>query len=223
MRAPQISASGALAILLTALLFLGTGCALGRDVVDVRVAPSANPTAGPLVRIERVTDRRVFQANPPEANIPSLENADDIKNPAVTSRAIARKRGGFGKALGEIALPEGQTVAGLVEEALGRALQEAGYRVVRKGDPAATEGMPIEADIDQFWAWFRPGFWQVAAEFEARISMKAPMAAFQSAEPVKGVARVEGMAITQDDWQKVVNQGLEDLTRNFRERLKTSR
>ena len=223
MKAPHASGSGAMAIILTALLFLGTGCALGRDVVDVRLAPSANPTAGPLVRIERVTDRRVFQANPPEPNIPSLENADDIKNPAVTSRAVARKRGGFGKALGEIVLPEGRTVAGLVEEALGRALQEAGYRLVRKEDPPVAEVIPIEADIDQFWAWFSPGFWQVAAEFEARVSMKAPMPAFQSGEPVKGAARVEGMAITQDDWQKVVNQGLEDLSRNFRERLETSR
>lgn len=210
-------------ITLTTLTFLTAGCALGRDVIDVRLTSVANPAAGPVARIERVTDRRVFEAKPRKANIPSLENPDDIKNLDVTSRAIARKRDGFGKAWGEIVLPEGRTVVGLVEEAVARALREAGYRVAAKQDPPVTDAIPIEADIDQFWAWFRPGFAQVAVEFETRVNIRGPMSAFQSAEPVKGVARVTGMAITSDDWQKAVNQGLEDFVRNLRERLKTSR
>jgi len=222
-RAWTRSARGAETIALTILLFLATGCALGRDVIDVRLSSIANPTAGPLVRIERVTDRRVFEANPRTASIPSLDNPEDIKNPSVTSRAIARKRGGFGKALGEIVLPEGRTVGGLVEEALARGFREAGYRVAARGEPAGTGAIPVEADIEQFWAWFRPGFAQVAAECEVRVAVKAPMPAFQSAEPVKGVSRVTGMAITTDSWQKAVDQGLEDFVRNLRERLRTSR
>jgi hypothetical protein len=64
-----------------------------------------------------VTDRRVFEVNPRQANIPSLMNDAEIKNPAITARAVARKRGGFGKTLGDVGdvlLPEGRTVTNVV-------------------------------------------------------------------------------------------------------------
>lgn len=73
----------------------------------------------------RVTDRRVFEADPDDPSTPSLKGGE-IHNTATTSRAIARKRGGFGKAWGDILLPEGRTVAHLMEEALTRAFQDAG-------------------------------------------------------------------------------------------------
>jgi len=40
----------------------------------------ANPPSGPAIRIDRVTDRRVFEINPRQANIPSLMNDDEIKD-----------------------------------------------------------------------------------------------------------------------------------------------
>ena len=209
-------------VMVFALGFVVTGCATGRDVIDVRLTSVTTPGSGPVVRIERVSDRRVFQANPREATIPSLGNKNEISDPAITGRAIARKRGGMGKAFGDILLPEGRTVAGLVEEALNHALQEAGYRVVGKQDPQAATAIPVEADIDQFWAWFRPGFAQVAVEFEARVQIKAPVAALQGLEPVKGFARVTGMAATDSTWREAVNKGLEDFVRNARDHLKAT-
>jgi len=96
-----------------------------------------------------VTDQRTFEAS----SIPSLKEEADLTNRAITVRAIARKRGGFGMALGDIVLPEGQTVEGLVKDAVIRSLRESGYRVVDESDAA---------DIDQFLSWFSPGAFTVA-------------------------------------------------------------
>jgi hypothetical protein len=209
-------------VMTLALLFLGAGCATTRGVVDVPVKSISNPASGPAVRIDRVTDRRVFAVDPPQPNTPSLMNDAEIKDPAITSRAVARKRGGFGKALGDVLLPEGRTVMQIVEEALTRSLREAGYRVVGKQDPQASAAIPLQADIDQFWAWFRPGFAKVAVEFETSVRLTSPLPALRAGVPVKGTARVEGMAATSDTWQEAVTKGVDDFAHNARERLKTT-
>ena len=207
-------------VLLCLVVVFLTGCATTRGVIDVPATVSSNPPSGPVVRIDRVTDRRVFEVDPKQASVPSLMNEAEIKDPAVTSRAVARKRGGFGKALGDILLPEGRTVMQVVEEALTRSLRESGYRVVGKQDPQAAAAIPIEADIDQFWAWFRPGAFQVAVEFESSVRLTSRLPALRGRDPLKGNARVTGMAATSETWQEAITKGVDDLARNTRERLK---
>ena len=209
------------AVPLAACLLIATGCATTRGVIDIPPKAASNPSSGPAVRIDRVTDRRVFEINPRQANIPSLMNDSEIKDPNITARAIARKRGGFGKALGDILLPEGRTVTQVVEEALTRSLQETGYRVVGNQDPEAATAIPIEADIEQFWAYFRPGFAEVAVEFESSVRLTSPLPALQAGGPIKGISRVTGMAATSSTWQEAVAKGVDDLSRNARDRLKS--
>lgn len=209
-------------VMILAVSIVAAGCATTRGVVDVPAKAVVNPASGQAVRVERVSDRRVFEINPRQANIPSLMNDEELKDPKITSRAIARKRGSFGKAFGDVLLPEGRTVAQVVEEALTRSLREAGYRVVAKQDPDAATAIPIEADIEKFWAWFRPGFWQVAVEFESSVKLTTPLTALQGSEPVKGNARVTGMAVTSDTWQEAVTKGVDDLAGNVRDRLKST-
>ena len=204
-----------------ACIFLATGCATTRGVIDVPATVISNPPSGPAVRIDRVTDRRVFEIDPRQANIPSLMNDSELNDPKITSRAIARKRGGFGKALGDILLPEGRTVMQVVEEALTWSLREAGYRVVSKQDPEASAAIPLEADIDQFWAWFRPGFAEVAVEIEGSVRLASPsLPALQTGGPVKGTSRVTGAAATSGTWERTITRGVDDLARNARERLR---
>jgi hypothetical protein len=209
-----------LVVPLLACLFIATGCATTRGVIDIPAKAGPNPSSGPAVRIDRVTDRRVFEIDPRQATIPSLMNEAEIKDPKITSRAIARKRGGFGKALGDILLPEGRTVMQVVEEALRWSLQDAGYRVVSKDDPGASTAIPLQADIEQFWAWFRPGFAEVAVEFESVVRLTSAQLPELPGSPVKGTSRVTGMAATSGTWQEAVTRGVDDFARNARERLR---
>ena len=82
-----------------------------------------NPSTGDAIKFVRVSDLRQFQIDPPQPDISSLMN-DEIDDPLITSRAIARKRNSYGMALGDILLPEGKTVMKLVEAALPRDLEK---------------------------------------------------------------------------------------------------
>lgn len=198
----------ALVVLVSGTLSTG-GCATSRGTLDIQVAASSNPAAGPAVKIMQVEDRREFQVNPRTPSIPSLTD-DDIKNPAITARAIARKRNTYGQALGDILLPEGRSVADLTREAVTRAFRQAGYRVLASDDPAPAQ--PITVRIDQFWAWVTPGFWALTLEHEARVSLQGPVAPFQDGKAFRGYASQKGQVAASDAWTEIINKGLDDLT-----------
>ncbi len=189
---------------------IGSGCATNRGILDVRIDVPQDPAAGKAVRIEQVRDKRVFEVAPREASIPSLKGAE-INDQAITSRAIARKRNGYGKAIGDILLPEGRTVEDLVREALTKSFREAGYRVVA-GDAKADKAVSIEADIEQFWAWFTPGFWAVSLEFEAKVAIKGNVKAFKEGKTVRGYVQLHSQAAVTGAWLNTLNKGLENFT-----------
>ena len=188
----------------------GSGCATNRGILDVRIDVPQDPESGKVVRIERVTDKRVFEEAPRSASIPSLKGAE-IDDKTITSRAIARKRNGYGKAMGDILLPEGRTVEDLVRESLTKSFREAGYRVTT--DPAATgeKVLKIEADIEQLWSWFTPGFWTVSLEFEAKVNIKGNVPAFKEAKTVRGYVLLHSQMAGTGAWLNTMNKGLDNF------------
>lgn len=199
------------------VIALVTACATGRGTIDLKPVNTANPATGPEVKLEDVRDRRVFQIDPPSPSTPSVMN-DEIHNKSITSRAIARKRGGFGMALGDIVLPEGRTVVGVTTEALTRGLRESGYRVLRQGDPGYDDAVPLTADIRQFWAWLTPGVWTLTLEFDSRIKVNGPIEPFEDGVEFQGHATTNPAAAFTDDWIEVMNKGLEDLNNDITSR-----
>lgn len=191
------------------LVWIVSGCATNRGIVDVQIAVPQNPAAGKAVAITRVTDNRQFEVAPKEASIPSLKNPKEIENKDIRLRAIGRKRNSYGKALGDILLPENRTVEDLVQEALVRSFRESGYYVV--DDPEAYEGRAtmIEADIEQFWAWFTPGFWAVSLQFESIVNIKGDIPAFQDGETVKGHVELHSQAAGTRAWTNTINKGID--------------
>ena len=157
------------------------GCATSRGVIDVNEEVASNPVAGVDVKIVRVDDKRRFEIDPRQANIPSLKN-DEIHDKAITSRAIARKRNSYGKAMGDILLPEGETVMDLVKDSLTNGLRENGFRVLGEGDVGYENAAPIEVDIEKFWGWFSPGFWKIGINFEILLQIWGPIDPFVDGE-----------------------------------------
>jgi hypothetical protein len=197
------------------------GCALGRGEVDIRVTEVANPASESIVKITKVTDKRKFYVNPRKPNMPSLKD-DDIGNEAIKRRAIARKRGGFGAALGDILLPEGRSVAGVTRDALATALKEQGYRVVTKDEADYGRAVALEADVNEFWSWFNPGFFSVKATHKSVVNLKGPWPLKGEKRAVHGNARISGMAITTAQWKKLFAKGIENLVKETKALLKKS-
>jgi len=202
-----------------AIAGMGAGCATSRGILDVRVPPPATPGGGKTVNIGVVKDARAFELKPRQASIPSLRDGQ-ISNTAITSRAIARKRNGYGKALGDILLPEGRTVEALVREALEKALQEKGYAVTQGAAPEGGTAVPMEVDIHQFWAWFTPGFWAVKLEFEGILEIRSPVTASGDKARVRGYVRLRSQAANSRAWLNTINKGIDSLVAEIKLNLK---
>lgn len=207
-------------IFLIALASL-TGCAAVRSTVDlptIASAPTSTAPAKSYVNIVRVTDKRVFEANPRVPSVHSLEKPEEINDPAIKSRAIARKRNGYGMAMSDILLPEGRAVESIVKETATRALQERGYGVVDAKSPEFAKAVSVELAIEQFWAWFTPGFFAISVEYQGVVEMKSAILP-DGREVVRGYALIKSLAATDEEWKQVVTQGVGDLSAKMKAAL----
>ncbi|XUW92790.1 flagellar biosynthesis protein [Burkholderia sp. M6-3] len=183
------------------------GCAVGRTTVDVSASQGNNPATGKYVRIDSAEDKRTFTVAPPSADMASLDPAEDSSD-ASKARAIGRKRNGYGKALGDVVLPEGKTVSGLVESALATGFQQAGYVVVKQGDPNFDSAAPVTAQIVDFWAWFQPGFWSVTTNQKSEVKLSGDIGALHGDQTIKTRVSESKQVVTSGDWQEIVEKGL---------------
>ena len=195
------------------LLALG-GCAATRSTFDLPASKAAAAPEGQApvyVKLVNVTDKRVFEAAPSGPSTPSLGNREELKNPAITARAIARKRGGFGNAMADILLPPDRTVAQVVREAVTEALSQRGYTVVQVGAPQYDDAASLDVDISQFWTWLTPGFWTLSLENASVLVLRSPRLFTGPAPYVRGYAIVQTMAATDEEWKRTMQLGVQDL------------
>lgn len=195
-----------------AVLVLGStvlfGCATSRSVVDVQVPPATANGMGQKVFISAI-DERVFELKPKSADIPSLKNDADISVPAITQRALGRKRNGFGKGLGDVLLPDGKTLAQLVASSVAEGYRKAGYQVVEQ-DAGEGATQAVKVHIIEFWSWFSPGAFTVAVNNKAHLSLDVTGAA----APLDLVTsqRESMQMVTENDWVRISQQGLQAIT-----------
>lgn len=203
--------NGAKVALLFACAVLA-GCATNRSEVKlgspVAVVSSGSVVTGKTAVIRLVRDERVFEQAPSDPSIPSLgfEGADRA-TAEVKARAIGRKRNGFGQAMGDVLLQNGQTVEGVVREHLAAALSQAGYRVV---DAAAAEPstMIVEVHVKRFWAWLQPGFW--ALTMHTKISTDLVRAGEASPLDISVHATESRQIATESTWIEIVDKALKE-------------
>lgn len=192
------------------------GCAVGRTIVDVSAPQSTNPATGKYVRIDSTQDQRTFTVSPPSADMASLDPAED-SSVASKARAIGRKRNGYGKALGDVVLPEGKTVSGLVESALATGFQQAGYVVVNQGDPNFDSAAPVTAQIVDFWAWFQPGFWSVTTNQKSEVKLSGDIGALHGDHTVKTRVSESKQVVTSGDWREIIEKGLSAIAQQTKD------
>lgn len=193
------------------MLGLLSACATGRSVVDIRhPASQAEKPAARAFKLTAVDDARVFELEPSEANVPSLKDGD-IQNRALTSRAFGRKRGSFGKALGDLVLPEGVSVQSIVREALAAALARSGGVLVSARDPRYAAAIPLQVRIDRFWSWLRPGAWQVQVEFDADVMLLGSTPGMPATQRAFAHSFRRSGMITTSRWVDTVSQGVDLL------------
>src|SRR5277367_1903090 len=185
-------------LLLVGVLVLETGCVVGRRTIDL---PVANSTTSPAqarghIYLAGVTDDRVFQNKPDDPSTPSVDGDVSTLSAADKDRMIGRQRNGFGHAMGDIALPAGDSVTQRVRALIAQGLARAGYLV------STEAGAPNTAtvSINEFWAWSTPGF--AALTFEAKITCTLNI---DNGDGAKHVLTVKGYGLNHGQVAKNAN------------------
>jgi len=194
-----------------ATIFL-TGCVTGRRTfaVTVPTGPAAAATKG-RIYISEVTDNRVFQNKPSDPSIPSIDGDVTTLTAVQKDRMIGRQRSGFGKAMGDIALADNDTVTKRVRVLVEEGLRRKGYEI--SNDPAEATSLAIS--VDNFWAWMTPGFF--ALTFEVKISTSLSMSSPHSKTmmTVKSHGLNHGQFAKDGNWKEAFEPAFDDYLTNL--------
>lgn len=207
-------------LVLSAIL---AGCATSRSEIKL-AAPAASTVqaaTGQVVVIRSVKDERVFEQEPGNPSTPSLGFEGANKASAeLKLRAIARKRNGFGKALGDVMLEGNQTVESVVRDNLAASFEQAGYRVKSSGAdyPSA---LIVDVRIKRFWAWMKPGFWSLT--LSADIVTDLVLSGNVTPTTISVHAEDGRQLVTDSAWMEIIDAALTDYRAQALKKLPTAK
>ncbi len=204
-------------------MLLLSGCATKRGEVALQT-PTVEPTQqavapkGIKVYINAVSDARQFEARPSDPSTPSLD-PNELQTEAIKSRAIGRKRGGFGKAFANFLLAEGQTVQSVIEGSLKQAFTEAGYTVVHEQSAVDADTYTVDVKIDKFWSWLNMGFWALTISTEISTGIDITKPDGKQDETVYVIASEKFQTGLEGNWIAVMQSALANYVDEVKKRI----
>jgi hypothetical protein len=201
-------------LVIAALLscLLGSGCVTGRRTVGLPVGhvPGTGASKGSLY-LGSIEDQRTFQNKPADASTPSVDGDVTKCSKEELATMIGRQRNGYGRALGDIALPPGESVLTRTRALMEEGLKRRGFTIAN--DPASMGTATVK--IDEFWAWFTPGMWTVS--FQANVVCQVTVAREGVAKKlvVKGYGRNQGQVASDANWQLAYTRAFDDFLANL--------
>ena len=109
-----------------------SGCVTGRRSIALEV-PAATTVVAPankgVVAITSVTDQRAFQNKPDDPSTPSIDGDVTKVSKDTLKTMIGRQRNGWGKAMGDIELAEGDTVESRMQALVAEGFKRRGYSI----------------------------------------------------------------------------------------------
>ncbi len=200
-----------LTVALIVICALSAGCATGRRTIALNAPVSTVATADKgAISITKVTDERHFENKPSQASTPSIDGDVNTASRETLKTMIGRQRGGFGAALGDVALTPPATVETEVQALIAEGLKRRGYTV-----GANSRGDSVDVAIKEFWAWFRPGFAEIAFEADIRTVLSITVTGQKRTLEVKGHGREEGQVASNEHWQRAYALAYEDFLKNL--------
>lgn len=198
-------------IMCTALV---SGCVTGRRVVPLDVATTKVEQPKVSLVIRTVQDARQFQNKPPKPSIPSAKDDVTKLTPALKARLIARQRNGYGKAMGDVVLPEGQTVESIMRALITSVLAKRGYAVV-EGDSSST----VVVTVQQFWGWMTPGFLGIPFDAEVSADVTITINNRKSELHVLGTGNNRAQVASDANWALTYQRAFEDFSNKLQSEM----
>lgn len=192
--------------------FLVSGCVTGTRSINPEAVDYQNElTTEGTIYISSMTDRRIFDNDSGDPSTPSVRGDLEDTSPELRATLIGRQRGGFGNAMGDVALPNGETVYDEMRELLTEGLESRGYTV----SDDSSSPIQLDVNIHQFWGWFTPGFASIS--FEARLGTTLDFERGEEAESytVTGYGIRKGQIASNEHWAGVFQTAYSDYLANL--------
>lgn len=207
--------------LLCSILISGlSGCATTRGLVSLESPEkpvSSSVAVQKIAVINMVDDIRVFEDKPKQANIPSLKGGLEKATELEKSKAIARKRNGYGKAMGDILLKD-ETVSSVLQKRVEAALLKSGYTII----PASQVSKPdlvLNVKVEKFWSWMQPGFSYITLNTEIETEIQNTNDPDKIIHTYSKISKPTAMA-SGSRWIKTINEALHDYENRLTDQLK---
>jgi len=182
----------------------------GRRAIDLTVPTATASAEGKgAIAILKVTDSRQFQNKPPSPSTPSIDGDVNAVPRDSLKGMIGRQRNGYGGAMGDVALAGDVNVETKVRELVSEGLRRRGY----SSTPGGTDNVSV--NIEEFWAWFSPGFATVS--FESRIKCQVSLTKGGQAHQlaVNGYGINKGQIASDENWQLAYARAFDDFLVNL--------
>ena len=203
--------------MLASLIFVGvtTGCVTGTRSI-------AMPEPGFLmtetissgsISIGQITDDRRFEDGSRQPATPSVRGGLEGSTPEQRARLIGRQRNGYGKAIGDIDLPNERTIQDEVRDLVSHGFAGRGYAVSN----SETNRMDIE--IQKYWAWFQPGMWVIAFHAEVRTKLHITTSTGKQEITVEGRGENKGQVASDANWALAYQRAYDNYLENLESAL----
>ena len=197
-----------LQVITVLFLILLTGCVVGRRTVDIPIQSIREHSGGKgEIFIGNIEDNRVFQNKPSDPSIPSIDGNVHSITPQQKEVMIGRQRNAWGRAMGDIALPVGDSVVTRTKRLLEEGFRSRGYRIA--SDSSAPNS--ASATIDEFWSWGSPGFWSISFEARVYCTIKLTKSDGSSTIVVEGYGINKGQIASDANWQLAYQRAFQDF------------
>lgn len=206
--------AGPVAFLLAVFL---TACA----GTGVQPGPTAgvleNPESGIAVRIDRIEDQRAFQATASRTLTPSLTG--DEEDPARRARVIGRGTTQSARPGPNIFVVPGLTVEEMMLDATRRALRDAGFRVVEKGQAGYEAAIGLQVAIERLWMKQSLPTESPSTEMEIAVRIFGNLPGLETGLLIETHDRVVRGGFTRRMWRQVLDLSLDRYIESTSEEL----
>ncbi len=197
---------------LICVIFILNGCAAGTRNIELNSPSYSNEvSASGNIIIGNIQDKRVFEAAPKSPSTPSVDGDLAKTSKETLSTLIGRQRNGYGMAMGDIVLPNGDTVQEVTRKLLTTALESRGYNVVDN----KTDAYNLTVDVNKFWAWFSPGMFSVSFEADIQCTVHFDNGTTKRSLDVSGYGVNKGQVASNANWQLAYERAFQDLLKNL--------
>ena len=198
-----------LAILASLIALFTSGCVSGRRTIplDVPTQASYPPIKGTLYLAPVTVDGRVFLNNPSDPAIASIDGDVTRITPTQKASMISRQRNTYGQMMGDVALPEGDSVLKVSQKLFEESLKRRGYAL--STDSALANSATLS--IDEFWAWSTTGFFSIAFEARVQYSIILKHSNTSTQTVIKGYGLNHGQMASDANWQLAYHRAFEDF------------